>query len=62
MHINDPESHPMGKLLKNYDVKDFLGETMDSDLTLAIARGSIDPNSRKPYDLILRELERQQML
>jgi hypothetical protein len=48
----------MGKLLENYEVKDFLGETMNSDLTLAIARGSIDPNSRKPYDIILREHEK----
>ena len=58
VHINDPEQHPMGKLLDNYEVKDFLGETMNSDMTLAIARGSIDPNTRKPYDHILRDLER----
>jgi len=31
---------------------------MNSDMTLAIARGSIDPNTRKPYDHILRDLER----
>lgn len=55
VHLNDPASHPMGKLLEAYETKDFLGEKMDSDMTLSIARGHIDPNTRLSYDFILRE-------
>ncbi len=55
IHLHDIETHPMGKLLQNYPSTDFLGEKMDHDLTLSIARGSIDPNTKKPYDIILKE-------
>lgn len=55
IHLNDIEMHPMGKLLQNYPSTNFLGEKMDHDLTLSIARGSVDPITRKPYDIILKE-------
>ena len=62
VHLNDPEKHPMGNLLKNYPNTNFLGEKMDHDFTLLIARGTIEPNSRKNYDVVLREIARQQQL
>lgn len=56
VHLNDPEKHPMGSLLQNYPNKNFLGDKMDHDFTLMIARGTIEPNSRKYYDVVLREI------
>ena len=55
IHLNDPNQHPMGKVLSTYPSTDFLGEKMDPDLTLSIALGHVDPISRKPYDVILRD-------
>ena len=55
IHLNDPLEHPMGKLLSNYQTKDFLGEEMDPDMTLSIARGHVDPGSKQPYDLLMKD-------
>jgi len=54
IHLNDPEKHKMGHLLKNHQCKDFLGEEMNHDMTLSIALGHVDPNTRLPYDEILK--------
>lgn len=56
VHLNDPEKHPMGKLLEKYVTKDFLGEKLDTDMTLSIALGHVDPMTKLPYEVILREL------
>lgn len=34
VHLNDPSTHSMGKLLKNYPSLNFLGDHMDPDMTL----------------------------
>ena len=47
IHLNDPKTHPLGKLLKNYPNLDFLGQAMDPDIAVQIARGEIDPMSHK---------------
>lgn len=54
-HMNDPDTHEMGPLLKNYSNLDFLGKRMPTDIAQQIARGEIDPMSHKPYSLIEQE-------
>ena len=47
MHLHDPETHPLGKLLKNYVSLDFLGQPIPKETAQLIATGQIDPMSRK---------------
>lgn len=48
--MNDPETHPLGKLLQNYPTLDFLGKQMTDEVASAIAKGEIDPMSHRKYE------------
>ena len=47
MHLNDPETHELGPLLKTYTELDFLGEMMDDEVVVQIAECVIDPITRE---------------
>ena len=49
MHLNDPDTHIFGRLLKNYANIDFLGKKLPQEVAQAIAKGEIDPMSHKVY-------------
>ena len=53
VHMNDPETHPLGKLLKNYASLDFLGKAMPTDIAIAIAKGEIDPMTHRKYEAVV---------
>ena len=46
IHLNDPETHPMGALLVNYPNLDFLGQKLDKDVSIKICTGELDPITR----------------
>jgi hypothetical protein len=37
VHLNDPETHELGKLLKKYDDLSFLGASLDFETMIKIA-------------------------
>ena len=43
VHLNDPKTHSLGKLLQNYASLDFLGKQMSESIAQRIAKGEIDP-------------------
>ena len=50
IHLNDPEVHPLGALLINYNNHNFLGDkTIDRDLALRICTGEINPVTRECF-------------
>ena len=49
VHLNDPVSHKNGHLLRNYSDLSFLGERILKELAHGIAKGEIDPNSKRSY-------------
>jgi exonuclease-1 len=55
IHLNNPKEHTMGELLNTYETKDFLGEQMDSDLVLSIARGHVDPITKQSYEILMKD-------
>lgn len=53
IHLNDPETHPLGELLSKHDSTDFLGQKIDKELAVSICRGDIDPITREKYKEIV---------
>lgn len=47
VHLNDPDTHPYGHILKNYANLDFLGKRIEDEIAHEIAKGEIDPNSHR---------------
>lgn len=46
VHLNDPDTHPLGALLINYDDLDFLGEKLDKEIANKVCKGELDPITR----------------
>lgn len=62
VHLNDPETHPLGPMLVNYPDLDFLGEKLDQEIAKQICKGEIDPITRQCYTEILKvNAEKQRM-
>lgn len=53
MHLNDPETHPMGSVLAEHENLDFLGKEIDEELVKQIARCQIDPDTLQSYEELL---------
>lgn len=53
MHLNDPETHPMGNALAEQETLDFLGREIDEEIVKQIARCQIDPDTLQSYEEIL---------
>jgi exonuclease-1 len=49
VHLNNPESHPLGALLLNYTDLDFLGQKIEKEMAMKICKGEIDPITRQVY-------------
>lgn len=39
VHLNDPETHPMGSVLESYSSLDFLGQKLDEETAVKICTG-----------------------
>jgi hypothetical protein len=53
VHLNDPETHPMGSVLAEHENLDFLGKEIDEELVKQIARCQIDPDTLQSYEEML---------
>ena len=63
VHLNDPETHELGPLLKNYTDLDFLGAELDNETANKIAECVIDPISRENLkDMIFKKEEEDRIL
>jgi exonuclease-1 len=51
VHLNDPETHPLGSLLVNYPDLSFLGEQIDKNIAVQICTGEIDPVTREKFQV-----------
>ena len=61
IHLNDPETHPLGGLLQRYDNTDFLGQKIDKELAVSICTGELDPITKLKYKEIVPGTLPQQM-
>ena len=52
VHLNNPETHPLGALLINYPDLNFLGEKIDNEIAKRICKGEIDPITMEEFEKI----------
>ena len=55
VHLNDPETHKMGMLLKKHENLDFLGANIDVGLMTKIADCEVCPISKEPFNMQIEE-------
>ena len=53
MHLNDPNTHEYGHLLKNYTDLSFLGTQMEKGVAINVAKGLVDPMTKEPYSEVI---------
>ena len=60
VHLNDPETHPLGQTLASHENLDFLGKEIEEELIKKIARCQVDPETHQNYEEMIlgrRKLE-----
>ena len=49
VHLNDPETHPLGSMLINYPDLEFLGKAIEREIAIQICTGQIDPETHQKF-------------
>lgn len=63
VHLHDPETHLLGKLLKKYEDLSFLGSELDFDTLIKVATCEVCPLTKKPFrEILFEKLKKDQEL